>query len=149
MSDAEREVLNKLTGSGGEGHREKREEPEEVRHSEGSSVEPPRAGPLTEAEWRARRAVVQESGRIMREDFPEMFPPRGAELSGFEEETEGKREVPGERRGLSRIGAHAVEVLGYPARRLGTGVVTGLGLAGVILLMTLLVVILVRVLGRG
>jgi len=154
VSDAERNFLGELTGpSGGDAKRSSGKRPEEL-HTPTTRVsehgaEPPRSGPLTEPESAVRRSVQLESGRIAREELPAMFPNRGGESSGVEETPVRKEaDTPGGARGISRIGAHAMEVLAYPARRLGSGVLTGLGLAGVILLMALLVAILIRILGR-
>ena len=155
VSDAERNFLGELTGSpGGDAKRSPGKHPEELRtpttrvSAQGGDV--PRSGPLTEPETAVRRSVQAESERIAREELPGMFPPRGDESSGVgREPVREESDTPGDASGISRIGTHALEALAYPARRLGPGVVTGLGLAGVILLMALLVAILIRILGAS
>jgi len=111
--------------------------------------EPPRDGPLTRTEAHVRRAVLEESHRVMREELPGMFPGAPRRMTDFESAHVAKRPdgigvaSGGPAEGLS---ARVVEVLNFPARWLGPVVVTGLGLAGILLLMALLVVVLVQVL---
>ena len=175
VSDAERSVLGELTGLdlgvGGDVDEPTAGEPSGPDSSESeaapededdgmfaeldaaieespSAPEPPRSGSLTKAEVDVRQAVLEESHRVAREELPSMFPGARGRLTGLEaayvvERPDGIEAASGGPEGLS---ARVVEVLNLPARWLGPAVVTGLGLAGIFLLIALLVVVLVGVL---
>lgn len=145
VSDTERSILNELTGPG------KREGAgtDSPGFTGERAEEPPRTGPLTEAELAVRRELLKESGRIVREALPGIFARRERERRGIAHDQptfEAERDADSGRR--SRTGALIMEILGLPERRLGPTVVMGLGLAGVLLLMALLAAILIQAMMR-
>lgn len=145
VSDTERSILDELTGSG------KREGagPDSPGFTGQRAKEPPRTGPLTEAELAVRTELMRESGRIVRDALPRIFARREKERRGVEpvqmvdyserDSNSGKR---------SGVGTSILDILRLPERWLGPKAVTWMGLAGVLLLMALLATILIQAMMR-
>ena len=147
VSEAERESLGKLTGPETGGGRKESAGATPARAPR-PPAEPPRTGPLTRTEEMLHRELLKESRQFVREKLPEMFPAARRQVAEEPEPARAQMDAGGGPGGLAGIGTFALEVLSYPARRLGPVAVTGMGLAGVLLLTALLVVVLVRMLTR-
>jgi len=158
ISEAERKVLTELTEIDGiieEDIRQKEtdrteqppepepsvERPSEMEQSADAAA--PTADELTEEELRIREEAISESERIAREELRNMFPETEQPVEEFDETPEADTTAPGPGR-MEKLVEGMLEVLGLPARWLGPTVLTGLGLAGIFLLIALLVVILVQ-----
>lgn len=113
---------------------------------EPSTEKPPAEGPLTETETVIHQEVAAESERIIHEELPEMFTDLDAQpLTSEDEQPLAEEEASASVGGMvSVLTALPMEILNLPARWLGPSVLTGLGLAGVFLLIALFVVILVQ-----
>jgi len=105
----------------------------------------PVEGPLTEAETVVREDVIQESDRVLNDDLPHMFADQAEQPVLHDEPEAALVETDAPHPGIiAQLAALPMNLLNLPARWLGPAVVTGLGLAGIFLLIALFVVILVQ-----
>lgn len=111
----------------------------------------PAGAELTSEETQVLGAAKQEADRVERDELPGMFAdktsgaPRVAEFEESREAPAPEEEAPPREGLLGRVIAAPIWWMNYPFQWLAPAIRMGLGLAGVLLLITLLIVILLQI----